>query len=395
MGLSARVPKREDRCSVSRIGMKIALIGLTYPFRGGISHYTTLLYRELQKDHQVEFISLKKQYPKFLFPGKTQLDESEERMTVENHPLIHPLLPWSWYSAFLRIKSFAPDLTLFQWWHPFFGPSFGTLALGLKIWGRTRIVFLCHNVRPHKATMLDTALIWYAFRTPDYFIVHAESDRKILMKLKPRAKTFKTPHPTYEIFGAGKQIDPLQAKRELGIEGNLILFFGYVKRYKGLEYLLQAFPKVLREIPCTLLIVGEIYEDKPQFQQMIEQFHLADRIKLIDQYIPNEQVALYFNAADVVVLPYTSATQSGIIQIAYGMNKPVISTRVGGIPEAVVDGQTGFLVEPENPDALADAILKFYQKRDEIDFSRNIEQFRETFSWERLVKRIEKLQEES
>ena len=371
--------------------MKIALIGLTYPFRGGISHYTTLLYRELKKDHQVEFISLKKQYPEFLFPGKTQLDESGEKMLAENHPLIHPLLPWTWCSALLRIRSFSPDLTLFQWWHPFFAPAFGTLALGMKILSRTKIVYLCHNVRPHKPTLLDTALIWYAFQTPDYFIVHAESDLKILMALKPRARVFRTPHPTYEIFGAGKRTDSLRAKRALGVEGNLVLFFGYVKRYKGLEYLLQAFPKVLRETPCTLIIAGEVYEDKPQIQQMIEQFHLAERVRLIDRYIPNEQVALYFNAADVVVLPYVSATQSGIIQVAYGFRKPVISTRVGGIPEVIRDGETGFLIEPKDPEALSEAILRFFRDRESIDFAQNIEKLQERFAWKRMVEIIENI----
>ena len=375
--------------------MKVALIGLTHPFRGGIAHYTTLLYRELKINHSVKLNSLKKQYPTLLFPGKSQLDESQERIEAENEPTLHPLTPWSWMAAFSKIKAFSPDLTLFQWWHPFFAPSFGTLAGWLKRWGQTKIVFLCHNVRPHEPTLLDTVLLTYAFRSPDHFIVHSESDLRILKELKPGARVIRTSHPTYEIFGAGKRVDPSTAKRELGVEGDVILFFGYVRRYKGLEYLLQAFPKVLKERRCTLLVVGEIYEDKERYLGMIEHYRLADNLRLTDQYIPNEKVALYFSAADVVVLPYVSATQSGIIQIAYGLNKPVISTRVGGIPEAVVDGKTGFLVEPGNPDALADAILKFYRERDEIDFSRNIEEFKESFSWERLVKLIENLHEGS
>lgn len=375
--------------------MKIALIGLTYPFRGGISHYTSLLCRELSKKHSVEFISLKSQYPRFLFPGKTQIDESQKPIDVENHPILHPLLPWSWIRAFFKIKTFAPDLVLFQWWHPYFAPSFGTLALLLKYGGQAKVVFLCHNVRPHEPTQMDSLLLRYAYKAPDHFIVHAESDLLLLKALKPQSRIVKTPHPTYEIFSSSKRADPLQVKKGLGIEGNTLLFFGYIRKYKGLEYLLQAFPRVLREIDATLLIVGEIYEGRETILEMIERSPFREKIRLVDHYVPNEDVELYFSAADVVVLPYLSATQSGIIQIAYGFNKPVISTKVGGIPEVVAEGQTGFLVEPGNAEALATAIVTFYQHRDTIDFRRNIENLKDRFAWERIVEVIERIHGES
>jgi glycosyltransferase involved in cell wall biosynthesis len=246
-------------------------------------------------------------------------------------------------------------------------------------------------VRPHEATGLDTLLIRFAFLAPTDFIVHAESDLHLLRELKPRAKVFKMDHPTYEVFRAGEGPDSLQARRMLGIEGNLLLFFGYVRRYKGLEYLLRALPKVLQEVDCTLLVVGEIYEEGSKFRQMIDQLRLSDCVRLIDRYIPNEQVGLYFEAADAVVLPYISATQSGIIQIAYGFRKPVITTRVGGVPEVVSDGETGFLTEPGNPEALAETILRFYRCRSVIDFTGNIEKFRERFAWGKLVKGIEQI----
>jgi len=259
----------------------------------------------------------------------------------------------------------------------------------LKGWCGTKIAFLCHNVRPHEPTRLDTFLLAYAFKAPDHFIVHSEPDRRILMDLRPGARVVKSPHPTYGIFGTGKQMDPLAAKKELGVEGDVLLFFGYVRRYKGLQYLLQAFPLVLKERDCTLLIAGEIYEDGDRYLQMINQLNLPGKIKLHNHYVPNEKVALYFSAADAVVLPYVSATQSGIIQIAYGFNKPVISTRVGGIPEVIRDGQTGFLAEPENPDALAEAIVAFFRKRESTDFSRNIEEIKEHFAWVKMVEVIE------
>ena len=371
--------------------MKIVLIGSTYPFRGGISHYTSLLYRELEKNHQVELISLRKQYPKVLFPGKTQGDESEKKIEVKSDPLIHPLYPWSWILTFSKIKKISPDLTLFQWWHPYFAPCFGTLAILLKRWKRTKICFLCHNVKPHESTFIDTFLLKYAFSASDFFIVHSEPDLINLKKLKPGAKVSKAAHPIYDVFKFGKEMEIREAKRKLGIEGNVLLFFGYIRKYKGLEFLIRALPKVLREINCTLLIVGEVYGDEQEYLHLIDQSNAKDQIKWIGRYVPNEEVALYFTAADVVVLPYVSATQSGIIQIAYAFNKPVISTRVGGIPEAVVDGETGFLVDPANADALAESILRFYKERATVDFSRNIEKVKEQFSWDRLVKVIERI----
>ena len=374
--------------------MKIVLVGLTYPFRGGIAHYTSLLFRELTKRHQVRLVSLKRQYPKILFPGKDQKDHSQERIEVENSPLIHPLTPWSWIYAFFRIRRMLPDLILFQWWHPFFALSFGSIALLLKGWGRGKICFLCHNVRPHESTLFDKLLLRYAFHAPNHFIVHSQPDLIELIRLKPGATVVRTLHPNYGVFRAGSKIQLQEAKRELGIEGNLLLFFGYVRKYKGLEYLLQAFPKVLKQVNCDLLIVGEIYEDKDKYLQMISETPAKDKIHLIDQYVPNEKVALYFTAADLVVLPYVSATQSGIIQIAYAFKKPIVSTRVGGIPEAVVEGETGFLADPQNADSLADAILTFFETKGRKDFSKSIEKVRERFSWERTVEAIEKMMTE-
>jgi glycosyltransferase involved in cell wall biosynthesis len=373
--------------------MKIVLIGLTYPFRGGISHYTTLLFRELQRGHSVNLIALRKQFPDLLFPGKTQHDESDERIEVENEPVLHPLHPWTWYSALLKIREISPELTLFQWWHPYFAPCFGTLALLLKRWTGGRICFLCHNVRPHEATLLDTLLLKYAFIAPDRFIVHSEEDRRNLLSLKPGATVMKTPHPVYDVFKSKTTGGQSEAKRKLGIDGDMLLFFGYVRRYKGLDYLIEAFPKVVREAPCTLLIAGEIYQDREKVLRMIEESPAKDHIRLMDEYVPNERVGLYFEAADLVVLPYVSATQSGIIQIAYGFNRPVVSTKVGGLPEVVDEGRTGFLAEPKDADDLARCILRFFSERERIDFSGNIEKARERFSWKRLVEVVERIYE--
>jgi glycosyltransferase involved in cell wall biosynthesis len=373
--------------------MKITIVGLTYPFRGGISHHTSLLFHALEKRHTVELVSLRKQYPGLLFPGKDQKDKSRHPIEAKNHALIYPLAPWSWVSAFYHIRRTAPDLTLFQWWHPFFAPAFGSIAILLKKWGKTQICFLCHNVRPHESSFIDTLLLRYAFLAPDRFIVHSESDLESLNELRSDARAIKTPHPIYDVFHRDETLTPEKAKESLGIQGAVLLFFGYIRKYKGLEYLLGAFPKVLRQMECTLLIVGEIYEERERYLAMIDGSDAKARIRLIDRYIPNEEVAVYFNAADLVVLPYISATQSGVIQMAYGFNRPVVSTRVGGIPEAVLDGETGFLADPQDAEGLATAILTFFKARKTTDFSLNIERVKDRFSWERMVEVIEKLHE--
>ena len=377
--------------TVSHDGRKIAVLGLSYPFRGGIAHHSTLLVRELRKKYAVEFITLCRQYPEFLFPGKTQYDHSAWGLTEENHALIDSVNPVSWVKTALALKRHKVDIVVVQWWNPFFGLAFGTIASLLNLISKTKICFLCHNVMPHESTLLDRMLSRYAFLSVNYFIVHSDEDKSNLLSLKPGAVVRKNVHPTLSIFGEFASYGKSQARIELGLrpDQKVLLFFGLVRAYKGLKCLIRAMAKVVQSLDCILLVVGEFYESKEEYLTLIKELGLEKHIIVRDEYVKNEAVALYFSSADVVVLPYVSATQSGIVQIAFGLNKPVITTNVGGLPEAVEDGKTGFVVDPESPDKLADAILKFYAGDYEAKFSRNIKENAGAFSWNSEVKTIE------
>jgi glycosyltransferase involved in cell wall biosynthesis len=336
-------------------------------------------------------MTLKRQYPELLFPGKTQYDHSERGLTEKNYSLIDSVNPASWVKAAFALKKEKVDLVVVQWWNPFFGLAFGTIVNLLTLFSKSKICFLCHNVIPHESTLLDRILSRYAFLRSKYFIVHSDEDRRHLLSMKPGAVVRKNVHPTFSIFGDFATYKKSQARAELQIalDKKTLLFFGLIRPYKGLKYLIQAMSRVVKSIDCVLLVVGEFYESKEEYLTLIKKLGLEKHIVIRDEYVKNEAVALYFSSADVVVLPYVKATQSGIVQIAFGLNKPVITTNVGGLPEAVEDGKTGFVVDPASPDKLAAAILKFYEGNYEAKFSERIKEGSHAFSWDAEVSSIE------
>ena len=374
--------------------MKLALIGPTYPYRGGIAHYTTLLCKALRERHQVLFCSFKRQYPAWLFPGRTDRDPSRVPLQVDCEYMIDSLNPLSWWRTFRRIREERAQVVIFQWAVPYWSLPFATVALLLKRNTRTKILFLCHNVIPHERHWGDRWLTKLALRWGDCFIVHSADSLRRLRTLLPRAVVHKTVLPTYEVF-AEASLAPREARAVLKLktDENVLLFFGFVRPYKGLDCLLQAMPGVLRKISAHLLIVGEFWDDQALYRTQIERLGLADRVTIVDRYIPNEEISLYFSAADVVVLPYIEASQSAVVQIAYGFDKPVITTRTGGLSESVEAGKTGLIVEPEDSEALSTAIVEFFQKRLANPFGENIRAIRGRFTWEKLVRLIEELVE--
>ncbi len=234
-------------------------------------------------------------------------------------------------------------------------------------------------------------LLAYAFWKTDYFIVHSEEDEKNLIKLKPKANIKRNIHPSYSVFGDFDTYTKHEARQKLGLEigKKIVLFFGLIRRYKGLQYLIRAMPDVLSAFDCTLLIAGEFYDAKSDYLELIEACGIGEHTIVVDRYISNEDVSAYFCSADVVILPYVDATQSGIVQIAFGVHKPVITTRVGGLPEAVDDGYTGLLVEKESPQALAETIIRYYTKDCEETFSREIVKRAMQFGWDHEIRNIE------
>jgi glycosyltransferase involved in cell wall biosynthesis len=371
-------------------GKSIAVLGLSHPFGGGIAHYSTLLVRELRRHDPVRFLTLRRQYPAFLFPGQSQYDDSAVTITEENEPIIDSINPLTWLRTAFTLWRGRHDLVIVQWWNPFFGLAFGTITNLLSLVSRAPICFLCHNVLPHEGSLLDRWLTGYAFARATHFIVHSEHDKTNLLALAPRAPVTKTRHPTYAVFGAHDLCDKAAARRRLGLGVNraTLLFFGLIRPYKGLEYLLRAMPLVVREVDCVLLVVGEFYEPKDRYTHLIEDLRLGEQVELVDRYVKNEEVSLYFRSADVVVLPYVEATQSGVVQIAFGLAVPVITTDVGGLPEIVEDGCTGFVVASRSPEQLAGAIVRFYREAREDSFRNEITRRRSEFDWRQETEAI-------
>jgi glycosyltransferase involved in cell wall biosynthesis len=242
----------------------------------------------------------------------------------------------------------------------------------------------------HESNSVDKILTRIVLRNGDGFIVHSEEDKNNLLAMFPRARVQKAFHPTYEVFDLGNS-NANHVRKRLGVDGNMVLFFGFIRPYKGLKYLILALPEVLSQVKVTVLVLGEFWKDKDEYLHMIKGLGLEDNIVIIDQYVPNEEVQDYFSAADLVVQPYVSATGSGIVQTAFAFNKPVVATEVGSLPEIIEEGKTGYLVPPKATKELARAIVTFFAERKGVEFSENIEQVKYKFSWDRMVDCIEEL----
>ncbi len=374
--------------------MKITIVGTAYPWRGGIAHYNALLASHLRNRHSVEVITFKRQYPKIFFPGKTQEEVASAHHGDPAPQLIDSINPFNWIRVAARIRSNPPDLLIFKYWLPFFGPCFGTIANRAKRGTNTKVLFICDNIIPHERRPGDVLFTKYAFKQSDFFIVQSDAVEQDLRKSFPNATYAKVPHPVYEFFGA--PLSKENAREALGIKAkNVLLYFGYIRRYKGLMILIDAMMEIVAKESLTgetlLLIVGEFYDDEAKYRNRTQELNLNSSIRFVANYVRNEAVATYFSAADVVVLPYLSATQSGIGQIAYNFDKPVIATNVGGLSEVVLDGKTGFIVPPKDPSALANAIARFYHEKREAEFSRNVAVEKKKYSWDRMVEAIEQL----
>lgn len=369
--------------------LRFCILGPAYPLRGGIAQYLAILYSLLQTEHEVSFVSFKRQYPSFLFPGETQLDPGKPRIDVKPEPLIDSICPLSWYRTFRYLKKLKPHLLIFKWWTPFFAPCYATICFLARRFVGARVVFICDNVIPHERRIVDRFLTSLAFSQVDYFITLSHSVMEDLRALKPKAVAAEIAHPSYTYFTFGKT-EPEEAKKEIGVTGRVILFFGYVRPYKGVHVLLDAFAKARREIHAKLVVVGEFYEPKDPYLERIDKLGLGQDVMLVDRYVSDDEVGVFFSAADVVILPYTSATQSGVIQIAFAFHKPVISTAVGGIPEVVNDGINGILVPPCDSDALSAAMERFFRENLSASFVANIRKDSPAFSWTPLVEALER-----
>ena len=373
--------------------MKICLLGPTHPFRGGIAHYTTLLYREIKKRHPVNFFAFRRQYPQWLFPGETDKDPSRRPLREKGiEYILDPFNPFTWRKVFLKVKKEEPNLFILPWWSFFWLLPFWSVTFALKRFTLVKILFICHNVVEHEANFFSRLAAKLVLSNGDYFIVQSKDESEDLKDIFPFAKVKVCFHPP-NLFKGGK-ITKFEARKQLNIKTDrVILFFGFIRPYKGLKYLIEALPEVLKEMDVLLLIAGEFWKKKEDYESQIACHNLRGRVKIVDQYIPNEEVEVYFSAADIVVLPYTSVTGSGIVPLAFEYEKPVITTDVGVLSEMVEDNKTGFLVPPKDSQAIAQAITAFYKEEKEREFIENVRNKKEEFSWGKIVEAIERFKD--
>ncbi len=360
--------------------MRIVLIGPTKPFRGGIAHSNEMLLENLSKKHEVKAISFSRLFPKILYPGKFQTENGRNSGTLDS------ISPFSWEEHRKEIERFSPDSVLFQWWTTFLTPCYTYLAAGAA----GRKIAICQNVFPHKegkATgikrAIDNALTKVFFSKMDKLVAMSHSDQRELRALFPKKNSGIYLEPVYGLEGIKKgAIKRSEAKKALGLQGkNVLLFFGFVRPYKGLQYLLQAMPKILQKSNAHLLIVGEFWGDKARYLESLDTLDIGKHVTIIDRYVPDEEVPKYFVAADLLVLPYTSISESGVIRMAFNFNTPILSTNVGGNPDHIHDGVNGFLVNPHNADEIAEKAVEFFEKSMYQRLSKGMSEVKKELEW--------------
>jgi len=365
--------------------VRIALVGPLHPWRGGIAQYLGLLGETLARRAEVRAVTFTRQYPERLFPGKSQRDPEATPPSFPVAPLLDSIGPWSWGKAARHLEAFAPGLVILKWWLPFFAPAFRGVVAPLRARG-TRVALVCDNLVPHERRLGDGFLTPLMLRNSDGYLVMSESVERDLDRLKPGAIRRRVPHPLYAQFDRGRYTRE-SARQKLGVEGDVAVFFGYVRHYKGLDLLLKAWPRVRARRPITLLVAGEFYEDAAPYRALAAAAG-EGAVRLMDHYLPDDEVEALFKAADVVVLPYRSATQSGVTHVAYALGVPVIITDVGGLGETVRGEETGLVVPPENPEALAEAVLRFFADHWAPRLRAGVEAVQRAHSWDVLADEV-------
>ena len=369
--------------------MQIALISAAPPYRGGISKHTSILVEKLSQNHSVDVINYSRQYPDFLFPGETQyLDDKSENDNSSR--MIDSINPLTWFSTGNKLAKKNYDLVIFRFWNPFFAPALGVIAgIIKKKSSYTKLISLCDNILPHEKTPLADFLTTYLFDKLDGHVVQSSQTENELQEVVENPIYEKRFHPIYTNFP--KKIDKISARKKLGLSAkNIILYFGIIRDYKGFDILLNAIAELKDSgLDFHLLAGGECYGSDKKYTQLISNLGISDYITWHNKYIPDSEVSNYFSAADVVALPYRTASQSGVTQIAYSYDLPVIVTKVGGLPEIVDEGQSGFTIEPENPKELANILEKNLKAGTFLEMETYIKKIKPKFSWEYFVNGIE------
>lgn len=369
--------------------MKIILIGTAYPYRGGLASFNERLMSQFKVEgDEVEIKTFTLQYPSILFPGKTQFSTSENKNDFPIERCVNSINPFNWISVGKKIKQENPDIVIIKYWMPFMSPCFGTMARIIKGNKKTKIIAIADNIIPHERRFFDSWLTKYFVGCVDAWIAMSKSvfdDIEIFDKKVLRSLCF---HPIFDNFGEKIEKEIAQQNLGLKVKEINILFFGLVRDYKGLDFLIKALsdPR-LQGFPIHLTVAGEFYEPQGKYDEIISQLGLKN-ITIHNKFIANEDVKNYFCACDLVVLPYKTATQSGVTQIAFHFERPMLVTDVGGLAEIVKHGKSGYVCQP-NPQSLADSLYDFCENR--TDFSESLIEEKKKFSWASMTNAIREL----
>ena len=366
--------------------LNIIILGTAHPFRGGLASYNERLATEFQEQgHHVKIITFTTQYPDFLFPGKTQFSDETAPKNLNIERQVSSVNPLSWLKTGRRIKQEKPDILIFKFWLPFMGPCFGTIARIVKKNGHTKIITILDNVIPHEKRIGDRTFTKYFLKPIDAFIAmtqKVQDDLRLFTKDKP---CLLNPHPLFDNFG--KKHSKQEALEYLGYDQsyNYVLFFGVIRDYKGLDLLLEAYKQFdFKKYNTKLLVAGEYYSNEEKYIELIDKLELKDEVIIVNQFIKDSEVGYYFSAADIVAQPYKNATQSGVTQIAYHFESPLLVTNVGGLPEMVPHQKVGYVVET-NEKAIAEALTDFYENNKMTNFKVNIKVEKEKYTWDKMT----------
>lgn len=371
----------------------IVILGPANPYRGGIATGNDILAEEFAKDHSVKIINFTVQYPNILFPGKTQFHEALSSIPNYNTRELNSVNPLSWISIGKKLKKEKPDLIVMRYWMPFFAPALGTISKIARKNKHTKVIVIADNIIPHENRPGDKQLTNFLVKRVDGFIAMSKSVLKEFEIFNIQHKRF-SPHPMFRNYGNKLSKEEAAKKLELSIDFNYILFFGLIRDYKGLDLLLKALKTdYFKENKIKLIIAGEYYSKKEVYQQMIKDLGLEDLIINFDYFIPDEKVNAFFSVADIIASPYKSATQSGVAQIAYHFELPMLVTNVGGLPELVPNNKVGYVVEP-NSNEIQSKLIQFYKDGKKQEFQKNIGQEKLRFTWDKMVDSIFDLEKE-
>lgn len=374
---------------------KIIILGSAYPLRGGgISTFNERLAKAyMDNGYDVTIITFSLQYPSLLFPGKTQLSDEEPPKNLNIKVMVNSINPFNWWKTGQYIKKLKADMVIVRYWIPFMSPCLGTISRIIRKNKITKVIAITDNIIPHEKRPFDKILSRYFTKSVDAFVTMSQSvlnDLKLFNTQKPSIYTL---HPLYDNFGQVYERDFAIEKLNLDKNYQYILFFGFIRDYKGLDLLLEAMAnEKIKQLPIKLLVAGEFYAKEEQYLQQIKDLHLEEDIVLRTSFIPNSEVALYFSAASLIAQPYKSATQSGVTQVAYHFEKPIVTTNVGGLAEIVPDGKVGYIVKP-NSDEIADAIYRFFINNEYTSFHNAMKEEKKKFSWDTMINAINQVKD--